>query len=105
MESISRLSCYNQKFRPSTELKCREEASSMKKIGLVGIVAGALSVAVIGFAGPAQADDHGVGFSGRDRDSGYDYGYGYGRDHRNNPWLGQLFPQVKVPHVDTSVRN
>lgn len=28
----------------------------MKNIGLLGIVAGALSAAVIGFAGPAQAD-------------------------------------------------
>ncbi|MET0901361.1 MAG: hypothetical protein ABWY45_25885 [Mycobacterium sp.] len=76
----------------------------MKKIGLVGIAAGALTAAVIGFAGPAQADsdDPGFGFSGRDRDSGY--GFGYGND-RNNPWLGQLYPQVKVPHVDTSVRN
>ena len=77
----------------------------MKKIGLVGIVAGALSAVVIGFAGPAQADsdDPGFGFSGRDRDSSSDFGYGY-RDS-NNPWLGQHYPQVKVPHVDTSVRN
>ena len=79
----------------------------MKKIGMVGIVAGALSAVVIGFAGPAQADsdDPGFGFSGRDRDSGYDFGYGYGRNDSNNPWLGQLYPQVKVPHVDTRVRN
>jgi len=75
----------------------------MKKIGLVGIVAGALSAAVIGFAGPAQAGGNGYGFSGHDNGSIYDYGYG--RDHRNNPWLHQLFPSVKVPHVDTSVHN
>jgi hypothetical protein len=75
----------------------------MKRIGLVGIVAGALSAAVIGFAGPAQAEDHGFGFSGGDRHSSYDYGYG--RYHRYNPWFDQLVPTVKVPHVDTSVHN
>lgn len=77
----------------------------MKKIGTVGIVAGALSALVIGFAGTAQADsdDPGFGFSGRDRDSGYDFGYG--RRDSNNPWLSQLYPTVKVPRVDTSVRN
>lgn len=75
----------------------------MKKIGLVGIVAGALSAAVIGFAGPAQADGTGFGFNGHDSGSNYDYGYAH--DHRNNPWLGQLFPSVRVPQVDTSVHN
>lgn len=80
----------------------------MKNIGLLGIVAGALSAAVIGFAGPAQADAPGSGFGVHSSQSGYgygDHGYGYGRDHRNNPWLNQLFPTVKVPHVDTSVHN
>lgn len=74
----------------------------MKKIGLLSIVVGALSAAVIGFAGPAQADGNGPSFSG----PGYhnDYGYGYGRDS-NNPWLNKLYPTVKVPRVDTSVRN
>ena len=71
----------------------------MKKIGLMGIIAGAFSAAVIGFAGPAQADDHGHGYSGRDRDSSYYDGDG------NNPWRDLLVPNVKVPHVDTSVRN
>lgn len=75
----------------------------MKKIGLAGVVAGALSVAVIGLAGPAQADDNGWGFGGHGNGFGYDYGYG-NRDS-NNPWLNQLYPSVKVPHVDTSVRN
>jgi hypothetical protein len=75
----------------------------MKKIGLVGIVAGALSAAVIGFAGPAQADGNVDGFSGHDYGSIYDYGYG--RDHGYYPWLNQLFPSVNVPHVDTSVHN
>lgn len=77
----------------------------MKTIGLVGIVAGALSAAMIGFAGPAWADDNGHGSSGHRNDRDYGYGYGYGRDHRNNPWLGQLFPSVRVPQVDTSVRH
>jgi hypothetical protein len=80
----------------------------MKKFGLLGIVAGALSAAVIGFAGPAQADDNGFGVGGHDRGHGYHHGgyhYGYDRDHRNYPWRDQLFPQVKVPHVDTTVRN
>ncbi|HYJ54003.1 MAG TPA: hypothetical protein VEX40_00445 [Mycobacterium sp.] len=75
----------------------------MKKIGLVGIAAGALSAAVIGFAGPAQADGTGFGFNGHDSGSNYDYGFAH--DHRNNPWLGQLFPSVRVPQVDTSVHN
>jgi hypothetical protein len=75
----------------------------MKKIGLIGIVAGALSAAVISFAGPAQADGDGFGFGGHGGDNSFDYGYGH--DHRNNPWLNQLVPSVKVPHVDTSVHN
>jgi hypothetical protein len=82
----------------------------MKKMGLVGMVAGTLSAVVIGFAGPAQADN-GNGSNGNDVRGRADYSfnggfhYGYGRDHRNNPWLGQLFPTVKVPQVDTTVRN
>ena len=72
----------------------------MKKIGSIGIIAGALSAAVIGFAGPAYADDGDSGDGGRDRDSNY-----YDRGGYANPWLDQLIPQVKVPQVDTSVRN
>jgi hypothetical protein len=77
----------------------------MRKIGLVGVVAGALSVAVIGLAGPAQAVDNGWGFGGNGNDFGYDRGYGYGNRDSNNPWLNQLYPSVRVPHVDTSVHN
>lgn len=87
----------------------------MKKIQLAGIIAGALSAAVIGFAGPAQADTgigngagngHGNGFSfGNGYSYGNGWGYGYGRRDSNNPWLNQLYPSVRVPHVDTSVRN
>ena len=75
----------------------------MKNLGLASVVAGALSVAVIGFAGPAQADDNGRGFHGPRND--YGFNYGYGRRDSNNPWLNQLYPSVRVPHVDTSVHN
>ena len=75
----------------------------MKKIGLMGVVAGAMTAAVIGFAGPAQADAPGLGAHGHHND--YGYNYGYGRDHRNNPWINQLVPSVNVPHVDTSVHH
>jgi hypothetical protein len=82
----------------------------MKKFGLTAIIAGALSAAVIGSAGLAQADDYGPGFSGPGNGFGdgngwgYGNGFGYNRDS-NNPWLNQLYPTVKVPHVDTSVRH
>lgn len=78
----------------------------MKKIGLIGIAASALSVAVIGFAGPAQAQP-GWTFGGNGNGNGSGFGwpqYGPG-DDSNNPWLNQLYPRVKVPKVDTSVRN
>ncbi|MDY6998750.1 MAG: hypothetical protein SW019_19310 [Actinomycetota bacterium] len=69
----------------------------MKKFGSMGILATALTAAVIGLAGPAQADDDENGFGGP--------GHGYYYGDSNNPWLGQLVPTVKVPHVDTTVRN
>ena len=69
----------------------------MKKIGSWSIVGGALAAAVIGLAGPAQADHND---NGSDRS-----GHGYYSGDSNSPWLGQLVPNVKVPHVDTSVRN
>jgi len=77
----------------------------VKKIQLAGIIAGALSAAVIGFAGPAQADNGGFGFGGYGHGHENGYGYGYGRSDSNNPWLNQLYPSVRVPHVDTSVHN
>lgn len=76
----------------------------MKTIGLLSVVAGALSAAVIGFAGLAQADGNGPAIGGHGYGYGYGYDFGYGRDS-NNPWLNQLYPTVKVPRVDTSVRN
>lgn len=72
----------------------------MTKIGLIGIIAGTLAAAVVGLAGSAQADEGNSGSSGRDRDSNY-----YDRDSSNNPWINQLVPTVKVPQVDTRVRN
>lgn len=77
----------------------------MKRTGLVGVVAGALFAAVIGGAAPAQADRNGYGFNGGGNDYGYGSNFGSTRDRSNNPWLNQLFPSVRVPKVDTSVRN
>ena len=71
----------------------------MKKIGLTGLIAGAFSVAVIGFAGPAQAEVNAYEFTALGNGSGV-----YDNDS-NYPWRDQLFPTVKVPRVDTSVRN
>lgn len=72
----------------------------MKKIGLAGAIAAAFSAAVIGFAGPAQADTSALEFTAL---GGNDSGV-YDNDS-NYPWRNQLFPSVRVPHVDTSVRN
>lgn len=76
-----------------------------KNMGLAGIVAAALFATVIVVAGPAQADRDGYGFNGGDDDYGYGYNFGSTRDRSNNPWLDQLYPSVRVPQVDTSVRN
>jgi len=73
----------------------------MAKIGWAGVVAGALSIAVIGMAAPAQADDYGWGFGGPQINYGYDYWY----PRNYNPWLDQIAGPVKTPKVDTSVRN
>lgn len=74
----------------------------MKNFALAGLVAGALSAAVIGFAGPAQAEVNVQDVTALSNGSGvYDI---YDNDS-NYPWLDQLVPRVYVPHVDTSVRN
>jgi len=52
---------------------------TMNKFGFASIVAGGLAAAVLGLAGPAQAD---LG---------------------HNDWANHLGPSVTVPHVDTSV--
>jgi hypothetical protein len=51
----------------------------MKKLGLATIIAGGMTAAVLGFAGPAQADiDH-------------------------HAFINDITPTVSVPHVDTTV--
>ena len=73
----------------------------MSKFATLGALAGALSVVAIGSAGPAQADDNGWGFGGPRVNYSYDFYY----PRNYNPWLNQMVPSVKVPKVDTSVRN
>ncbi|QIV82114.1 hypothetical protein [Mycolicibacterium frederiksbergense] len=74
----------------------------MKNFALAGLVAGAFSAAVIGFAGPAHAGVDLQGITALSNGSGvYDI---YDNDS-NYPWINQLVPRVYVPHVDTSVRN
>lgn len=73
----------------------------MRKIGFVGVVVAASSVVVIGLAGPAQADEDGWGFGGPQVNYGYQFYY----PRNDNPWMNQMAPTVKVPRVDTSVRN
>ena len=51
----------------------------MKKFGFASIIASGLAAAVLGLAGPAQAD---IG---------------------HHDWTNIIQPQVSVPHVDTSV--
>jgi hypothetical protein len=51
----------------------------MKKFGFATIAASGLAAAVLGFAGPAQAD---IG---------------------HHSWIDQMGPSVSVPQVDTSV--
>lgn len=71
----------------------------MKNFGLTALIAAAFSAAVVGFAGAAQADGTGHEFVALGNGSGV-----YDNDS-NYPWRDQLFPTVKVPRVDTTVRN
>jgi hypothetical protein len=57
----------------------KEEGTKMKKFGFATIIASGLAGAIIGLAGPAQADSI------------------------HHDWIYQIQPQVSVPHVDTSV--
>jgi hypothetical protein len=52
----------------------------MKKFGFATIIASGLTAAVLGLAGPAQAD---IG---------------------HHDWVNDIQPQVSVPQVDTSVQ-
>ena len=54
----------------------------MKKIGLIGIAASALSAAVIGFAGPAQAQP-GWTFGGNGNGNGRGLALGFGNGNGN----------------------
>jgi len=56
-----------------------EEGTKMKKFGIATAIASGLAAAVLGFAGPAQAD---------------------GGHH---DWVHDIQQQVNVPQVDTSV--
>ena len=74
----------------------------MKRIVMMGPVAVgavALSAAVIGFAGVAQAEVPGQSFA--------EQGPALVNDSNDNDyyWQDQLVPQVKVPKVDTTVRH
>jgi hypothetical protein len=68
----------------------------MKKFGFAAVVASGLAAAVLGFAGPAQADSQ-VTIPVTPG------GYSAGIDHLD--WLNDIQPKVNVPHVDTSVRS
>ena len=57
-----------------------EEGTKMKKFGFATIAASGLAAAILGFAGPAQADS------------------------LHHDWIYDIQPQVTVPHVDTSVQ-
>jgi hypothetical protein len=57
-----------------------EEGTNMKKFGFATIVASAMTSAVIGFAGPAQADI------------------------AHHDWVHDIQQQVNVPMVDTGVQ-
>jgi hypothetical protein len=58
----------------------KEEGTKMKKLGFATVIASGLTAAVLGLAGPAQAD---IG-------------------HRD--WVYDIHPTATVPHVDTSVQ-
>ena len=56
-----------------------KKKASNEEVGFATIIASGLAAAVLGFAGPAQAD---IG---------------------HHDWIYDIQPQVSVPHVDTSV--
>ena len=57
----------------------KEEGTKMKKFGFATMIASGLAAAVLGFAGPAQADSI------------------------HHDWIHDIQQQVSVPQVDTSV--
>jgi hypothetical protein len=58
----------------------KEEGTKMKKFGFATLIASGLTAAVLGFAGPAQAD---IG---------------------HHDWVHDIQQQVTVPQVDTTVQ-
>jgi hypothetical protein len=64
-----------RKSTPAVE----EEGIDMKKYTITAVIAGAMTAAVLGLAGPAQAD---LG---------------------HNDWVNNLGPSATAPHVDTTV--
>jgi hypothetical protein len=58
----------------------KEEGTKMKKFGFATMIASGLAAAVLGFAGPAQADSI------------------------HHDWVHDIQQQVNVPQVDTSVQ-
>ena len=70
----------------------------MKKFGLATIVTSGLAAALLGLAAPAQAVVPGGG--ARVLDSVY--GAKTGVDHLG--WLDDIQPKVRVPMVDTTVK-
>jgi hypothetical protein len=71
-------------FNKSDRLRGRknetEKGTKMKKFGFATIIASGLAAAVLGFAGPAQADSV------------------------HHDWVHDIQQQVNVPLVDTSVQ-
>ncbi|CAN5855787.1 hypothetical protein BH09ACT7_BH09ACT7_61120 [soil metagenome] len=67
----------------------------MKNLGFAAVVAGGLTAAVLGLAGPAQAAIHTVPVASIVVPAGIDH----------QTWINDITPHVNVPQVDTSVHN
>jgi hypothetical protein len=70
----------------------------MKNLGFAAVIAGGLTAAVLGFAGPAQAAIQTVPAA-----STSTVIVPAGIDHQT--WINDITPRVNVPQVDTSVHN
>ena len=68
------------KFRPSDVPILLANIDKMKKLGFATVIASGLAAAVLGFAGPAQADSI------------------------HHDWVHDIQQQVSVPQVDSSVQ-
>jgi hypothetical protein len=75
------LTClFNRSGRLRGRANETEEGIKMKKFGFATVIASGLAAAVLGFAGPAQADVV------------------------HHDWVHDIQPQVSVPQVDTTVQ-